>query len=169
MINIARLRLASLALATTSLVLGLAVAELWEGAVLVFILGIGAILALRRYSLQLGTPVFLLGAAGAAAGVFAQAQPVAMAMLVGFVAALAFWDLNAFYARLSGFESDEALLRLKKKHLRRLGPVLGLGLAAGLAGLGIRIQFSLGWALLLGAAVVVCLRLVLKAQKDQYK
>ncbi|GEM_PF-1836742 len=167
MISIARLRLVSLALATTSLVLGYAMAELWEGAVLVFILGMGAMLALRRYSLQLGTPVFLLMGLGAAAGAFARAQHVAM--LIGFVAVLAYWDLDAFYVRLLPFALDEALPRLKKKHLRRLGVVLGLGLAAGLLGLGVTIEFSLEWALLLGALIVVFLRLVLKVQKDQYK
>lgn len=164
MIDIARLRLASLAVATISLVLGFAVAELWQGAILLFILGVGAILALHWYPTRLGTPVFLLMGVGAAAGAFAKAQPVAM--LIGFVALLSFWDLDAFYVRLLAFASDEALPRLKKKHLQRLGSVLGLGLAAGLAGLGIRIQFSLEWAIFLGAVVVVCLRLVLKFQMN---
>lgn len=162
MTDLLRLRMISLAVATICLVIGFAVSELWEGAVLFLLVGVGGILALRRYASQLGTPLFLLMGVGAVAGAFSDALPGLM--LVGFMAALAFWDLDAFYTRMRGFESGEAMPRLKKKYLRRLGVVLALGLAAGLAGLSIRINFTIGWAVLLGAIVVVCLRLALQHQ-----
>lgn len=66
-------------------------------------------------------------------------QPLVFGLVGGF-AALAAWDLNRFYPRLKAFSPPEASRTAEKRHLVRLGVVLGSGLA--LAGLIQLLQFE---------------------------
>lgn len=82
-------------------------------------------------------------------------------LLLGMVAALAAWDLDAFRGRMAGFSHIENERRLIRAHLRRLGAVSGIGLLLGAAALFMRVQLSFGLALIiaflavLGAAFVL--------------
>jgi hypothetical protein len=103
--------------------------------------------------------VVFIGAAGY--GVW-QERPAGW-LLVSVVAALAVWDLDHFERRLRQAETNEADLR--RGHLQRLAVVTGLGLGLGLGlgwlALGVRVELSLGWAIILSLLAIVGLSRVL--------
>jgi hypothetical protein len=76
-------------------------------------------------------------------------------LLFGLVAALAAWDLARFSQRLQQARQviDEASLIWA--HLQRLLIIAGLGLLLGEIALAVRLEFNLGWALLLGLLLIL--------------
>lgn len=85
-------------------------------------------------------------------------------MLTGLLAALAAWDLAGFGRRLEQAGYVEQLERLQQAHLKRLGLVIGLSLAAALLARFVQLPLNLGGAILLGLLIIVGLgRLVREA------
>ncbi|HJZ48381.1 MAG TPA: hypothetical protein VKE41_14490 [Roseiflexaceae bacterium] len=76
-------------------------------------------------------------------------------MLGGLVAALAAWDLAHFAERLRGAGLVLQRAELTRTHLRQLASILGAGLLLGSIALGVRIDLTFGWALLIGALAIV--------------
>jgi hypothetical protein len=76
-------------------------------------------------------------------------------LLVGIVAALAAWDLDAFYKRLRRVTRIEQEARLVQNHLRRLLVALGLGLGLSAAALLLQYELRFGWAILLVLLVIL--------------
>jgi hypothetical protein len=101
--------------------------------------------------------VIFIGAAGY--GVW-QERPAGW-LLVSLVAALATWDLDHFERRLRRARPEIMETDLRPPHLQRLAVVAGLGLGLGWLALGIRVQLSLGWAIILSLLAIIGLSRVL--------
>ena len=150
------LRLLSLALAATALFVGYAWRGQWVWALLFLILGAAGWMLPKILARPLGTPLFVVFAA--AAGLGAANELPAVAMLIAILAALAYWDLDAFRERLKRVPASENTRLLEKLHAQRLGWVLGLGLALCLPGLLLHIKINLLWAMLLSLLIVIGIR-----------
>jgi len=89
-------------------------------------------------------------------------QPLVFGLVGGF-AALAAWDLNRFYPRLKAFSPPEAVHTAEKRHLMRLGVVLGSGLAlAGLIQL-LQFEFNFVTSFFLSLLALIGVRLIAAA------
>lgn len=75
-------------------------------------------------------------------------------MILASVAALIAWDLSQFDSRLRSAKRIEHEMDLIRAHARRLLIVAAIGLAVGEIALGVQVEFSFGWALLLGLLAV---------------
>lgn len=96
----------------------------------------------------------LIGLTGLAAwGVWAQLP--APWLLFGLVAALAAWDLAQFSQRLQQAHQVIGEAALIRVHLQRLLIMAGLSLLLGEIALAVRLDFNLGWALLLGLLLIL--------------
>jgi hypothetical protein len=143
----------SIILATLSLGLGYAMGRLWAGAALSVALGVLWLLGRRRgrgWAASVGMTCFV---GTAALGIWWQLS--APAMLVGSVAALAAWDLDHFTERMRSTDHVVGQDGMVRSHLRRLLIVSGIGLLLGGVALGVQIELSFGWALLLGASAIL--------------
>jgi hypothetical protein len=78
-----------------------------------------------------------------------------LALLPGVLGALAAWDLAWFAVRLRRAPMLTGESVLVQRHLRQLGAALGLGLAASLLALGIRLEFEFIIMFSLAAAVLI--------------
>jgi hypothetical protein len=140
-------------LATLGLALGYAAGQLWAGAALIVVLGVFWLLGRRGgrgWVASMGMTCFV---GAAALGIWWQLP--ASAMLAGAVAALAAWDLDDFVQRMQGTDHVVDEDGMARSHLRRLLIVGGVGLLLGGVALGIQIELSFGWALLLGASAIL--------------
>jgi hypothetical protein len=160
-------RLIPATIALTALIpaAGYALAARWAEALLCALVGAGWLAAARGrlgWGMSAG---FLLLVGLCAFGALSRVPPGWG--LVGVVAALAAWDLSAFAGRLAraGHVVDEPALW--RAHLRRLGPLLGAGLALGTVALLLRLNLSFGWALLLGIVAVVALSRAVASLREQ--
>lgn len=88
-------------------------------------------------------------------------------MLIVSSAALAAWDLDHFFGRLSAAEQVENEDRLWRVHVRRLVLVEGLGLLAGLMAVMISVQIPFWWEALLALAAVIGIRLVIESLRRE--
>ena len=151
-----RLRLLGLALAAIALFVGYAWKDKWIEALLFLILGAAGWMLPKMLARPLGSPLFVVFAA--AAGLGAANELPAPAMLIAILAALAYWDLDAFRERLKRVPASENTRLLEKLHVQRLGWVLGLGLALSLPGLLLHLKINLLWAMLLSLLIVISIR-----------
>lgn len=151
-----RLRLLSLALAAIALCIGYAWNDQWVWALLFLALGGAGWVLPKRLARPLGPPLFTVFAAAAGLGA-ANLLPTP-AMLLAILAALAYWDLDAFQERLKRVPASEDTRRLEELHLKRLAWVLGLGLALSLPGLLLHIKINLLWAMLLALLIIFGIR-----------
>jgi len=147
----------SLLAAAGTLAAGYALGGLGMGAIACLVIGAAGALGLLRPKIDFSQWLFIAFLSAATLGILIEMPE--LAMLLGLLAALAYWDLDAFQRRLGLVEPGEATSRLEKSHLGRLGLVLGLGLALGLAALFIRLNLTLCWGILLGLAIILGLRL----------
>jgi hypothetical protein len=76
-------------------------------------------------------------------------------MLAGVVAALAAWDLDHFDQRLRGAGLIPRRAELLRAHLRQLALAAGAGLLLGGIALGVRLELTFGWVVLIGALAIV--------------
>ena len=76
-------------------------------------------------------------------------------MLVGVVAALSAWDLDHFVQRLNGVGRVTKVRDLEQRHLQRLLIVDVSGLMLSVVALGIKVEFGLVTAMLLGLLVIL--------------
>jgi len=88
-------------------------------------------------------------------------------MLVGTIAALSAWDLDAFTRQLRVVDRVEQESELVRTHLRQLALVSGAGLLLGSVALVVQVDLSLGVALLLGLLVIIGLRQFLTALRRE--
>jgi hypothetical protein len=95
--------------------------------------------------------VIFIGAAGY--GVW-QERPAGW-LLVSLVAALVAWDLDHFERRLRRARPETKEADLRRVHLQRLAVVAGLGLGLGWLALGVRVELSLGWAIVLSLLAII--------------
>lgn len=138
--------------ATLILGLGFIFAAHWFGAALAVLLGLVWLIGQLRAAAWGPTFGLVSFVATAAWGVGQQVGPGWL--LAGVVAALAAWDLDRFTQRVrqAGMVADEAALT--RQHLRRLAPVLAIGLLAGGLALGVTIELSFALILFLGLLVI---------------
>jgi hypothetical protein len=71
-------------------------------------------------------------------------------MLLAAAGALVGWDLNQFESRLRSAKRTDNEAALIQAHVRRLLIVAATGLALSEIALGVQVEFSFGWTLLLG-------------------
>ena len=76
-------------------------------------------------------------------------------MLLGVVAALAVWDLGHFAVRLRAAGALPPTVELTRAHLRQLAIVAAASLLLGGIALGIRVELTFGWALLIAALAII--------------
>lgn len=146
--------IAAVLLATLSLGLTFGRNGEWAGALAGSGLGLVWITGLWRRWYWLAD-AGLAGFAGAAAWAIWLDLPAAPWLLPGMVAALVAWDLGRFARRLE-LPGRQIVHRagLIRSHLQRLGLAAGLGLLLGETALGLTLELSLGWALLLGLLAI---------------
>jgi hypothetical protein len=92
--------------------------------------------------------------AGAAAfGALLELSP--LPLVIGLIAALSAWDLGEFDRQLQRADAVEGEHVLKRRHLRRLLVVDGLGLLCAMVALAVQVRLSFGLALVLGLIALV--------------
>lgn len=161
----AYLRYVSLILAFSALVIGCALAGYGSWALLTALLGSLGTLSLDKWLRNQGTMLYL-GLAGATGfGMMIGLKP--LAMLIALVAALSFWDLDAFHQRLCQVETGDLTQALEKAHLKRLLSVLGIGFALALAGILGHVHLGMGWAILLGLGAILSIQLGLNIYQQR--
>jgi hypothetical protein len=84
-------------------------------------------------------------------------------MLLGVVAALAAWDLGHFAMRLRSAGAITQPAELTRAHLHQLAIVVAAGLLLGGIALGIRVELTFGWAILIAALAVIGLNRLIGA------
>ena len=119
----------------------------------------------KRNSTRVGD-IGLIAATGAAAvGVMLDAG--AAWMLVGLVAALTAWDLEAFGRWLQDCPIADEARALQRTHLQRLLVADLLGLGLGLLALQLRMRLRLAVLVLLGAVLAIGLSRVVRYLRRQ--
>ncbi len=81
-------------------------------------------------------------------------------LLLGQVAALAAWDLSEFSFRLDQLEEPQPAI--EKAHLRRLAPVVGVGILSGGLALGFTLKLNFNLVLLLGLLAFIALAQIVR-------
>jgi hypothetical protein len=152
-----RLHLVSFALACLALAAGYGLSGSTGWAVVLIGFGLAGWGIIKWLKLAAGNIFFILMIVAAGLGPGNGANP--FLMLISILAALAFWDLDAFLQRLALVEPSPITHELEHKHLRRLLVVLGAGLLLGGVGLVIKIELNLGWAVILGIVILIGIRL----------
>lgn len=158
-----RLRLTSFLLACAGLAIGCAVAGFWLWVLACAVLALAGWLLLRQTQTVLGSPVFLVFLVSAAVGLINGLS--FWAMLATLIAGLAFWDLDAFYWRLSRVQASDETRLVEKAHGKRLALALAAGGVLSAASLLVELmlssfeqKLSLGWAILLGLLIFISIR-----------
>jgi hypothetical protein len=153
---IGRAKWFSLAIAVILLAAGYALAGIWPGFLAALVLGAIGWFRPRPIRAYTGTVLFFALLGQAALGVLSQVSDPAM--LFVSLAALAYWDLDAFVTRLQRVNRGPLTSKLEQVHLVRLLMILGIGLGIGLVGLTVRLQLGLGTAMLLSLIVILGIR-----------
>ena len=152
-------------LAIFALALGYILGSLWLWLGLTIVLGLLWLVGQWRAWSWLDSPMLVTFAALAGLGVFLRVSP--FLMLFSLVSSLAAWDLSqaGYRFRQANHITDEALLQ--RTHLRRLGTVAVLGLLLGSLTLSLQLQLNLGWAIGLGALVIIGLSRVVRGVRRE--
>lgn len=145
--------LAHLAAATAGLAAGYLIKGQWTAAAVFTLLGGLWYAAQRRDVPGLGGLLMYMYLLALAYGLWL-GVPGPLTLLAG-TAALGAWDLGHFLHRLSGADRIDFDTGLGKAHIRRLLVVEGLGFAAGLAAVSVRMGLPFWWEVLLVALVVI--------------
>ena len=149
----------AIVLAALGLTLAYATRGLYLGAVTAGALGILCLIGQRR-AWHWTAVVGLIGFTGAAVvGVWLSLP--AVWMLLSTVTALAAWDLVGFANRIRSVPRIDAGSRPARAHLMYLVAVCGVAILSGMLALGVGVTLSFGWALLLGAVVLLGLSFVM--------
>ena len=138
----------STVLATFALATGYALSRLPIGTLVIIAFGFFWLIGQQRgwgWTASLG----LIGFMSAAAFGIVWGTPAAWMLFVS-VATLIAWDLHMFSQRLQKAKHIAGEAGLIRSHLRRMLIVAGLGLVLGEIALGVQVEFSFSWALLLG-------------------
>jgi hypothetical protein len=158
-------RKTSFFLACTFLSLALFMEQQWVWAALALCIGAAVWLLIDRIKWQTGWVAFFIFVAVAATGTYLGFPLWLMLPVVLF--ALVFWDLDAFLYRLSWFEPNERIQQMEKAHYIRLVMALVAGTVISLPGLFLRLDLSLGWAILLGLVIFLGIRLGIRAMGER--
>ncbi len=158
MIRVSQIAHGSTLLATGALAIGYALSGLPAGAPLIAAWGVFWLIGRQR---GWGWAVWpgLAGLVSAAAFGVWRGIPAAW-MLFAAVAALVAWDLDALAQRARSVGQVAGEAGLIQAHLRRVLIVGGGGLALGEIAASAQVEFSFGWALLLGLLALAGLGLV---------
>jgi glucose dehydrogenase len=151
-----RLRFWSFILACAGMVTGCAVGGRWLWTLAFFVLALAGALLLWKTQAGLGLLMFVVFQVSAVAGVLNGLSY--WAMLATMVAGLAFWDLDAFYWRLSQVKACDETRLVERAHRKRLMIALSAGALLGVGGLLFELKLSLGWAILLGLVIFIGFR-----------
>ncbi len=157
----ARLRVLSFGLACVFLCMGFGLQAEWAWSGGFLLLGIAGCFLLLKYKWPVGLAGFTIILIAAVAGIFLNIS--LWSALLAVVAGLGFWDLDAFNERLTRVPASEETLSLEKVHHKRLLLALGIGGGLVLFSLLIDFRLSLGWAILLGLAVILLVRLGIRS------
>ena len=141
--------------AVAGLATAYALGALWLPVATILVLGSVWIWGQRAGWSWLGWLMLVLVSLTAGVGAWLDLTP--LPLVVGFVAALSAWDLDTFARRLRRVDAVEHEERVKRRHLRRLVVVDGLGLALALLALNVQIRLSFGAALGLGLIALLAL------------
>lgn len=141
--------------ATVTLALSYAGQGLWAGAGLCVALGVLWLGGKWRGADWAADPC-LAGWVGLAAFGAWQGLPSGGSLL-SVVAALAAWDLSHFAGRLRRAGHVERRAELERAHLGQLATVAAIGALLGAAALGLRLELTFGWALLVGGLTIYSL------------
>ena len=123
-------------------------------------------LILHRRGVTWAAQFGLVAAAGAAATGMMLGAGSAW-MLVGLVAALTAWDLEAFGRWLQHCPAVDEARALQQTHLQRLLVADLLGLGLGLLALQLRMRLRLGFLVLLGVVLAIGLSRVVRYLRRQ--
>ena len=149
----AKLLFISTIIAMGALALGYGLIGLWTWAVFIVVLGFLWLFGQWRgwdWMASVGLTLFVSAAA------FGLWMGVGVGwMLVGVVAALSAWDLDHFVQRLNGVGRVTKVRDLEQRHLQRLLIVDVSGLMLSVVALGIKVEFGLVTAMLLGLLVIL--------------
>lgn len=159
--NTVLFRKLSFFLACFFLGLALLLGAQWLGAICALGLGIAGWFLLDKIRWHAGQAGFILLVAAAAGGIWIGLPLWLMLLVVLFT--LAFWDLDAFHYRIAGLKPDDRIKKLEKAHRDRLFLALITGGVISLAGVFIRLNLSLGWAIILGLVIVLGIRFGIRA------
>jgi hypothetical protein len=149
----AKLLLVSTIIAMGALALGYGLIGLWVWTMFIVTLGLVWLIGQRRDWGWMASVGLVLFVSTAAFGLWLGAGTGWM--LIGVVAALSAWDLDHFTQRLSGAGRVESARDLERRHLQRLLTVDVSGLVLAIVALGIKVEFGLGTATLLGLLVIL--------------
>ncbi len=106
----------------------------------------------RQWTWLASLGLFAFVGAGAA-GVWLGMNPILVAF--SMLGSLLAWDLAGFSRRLRGMAPEDDLRRIEKTHFVRLAGLGAIGMVLVLAGLGMNLRFSFGWAFLLTLAAIL--------------
>jgi len=143
----------SIILAGAALTVAYGLGALWLPAVGILVLKALWIVAQRANWSWMGWLMVVLFAGAAAVGTLLGLTPIPL--VVGLIAALSAWDLGEFARQLRCVDAVEHEQALKRRHLRRLLIVDGLGLLFALLTLSIQIKLSFGLAVVLGLVALL--------------
>lgn len=144
---------AAIILAGGALALGYGLGGLWSGVLLSLALSVCWLVAFWRDWLWMSAPGLGLCVVVAVGGLLLNLGTGWM--LVGVVAALSAWDLDAFVQRLRDVEWVADRRALERRHLMRLLIVDLLGLALAAVALGIELRLSFVATILLSLLMIL--------------
>jgi hypothetical protein len=125
----------------------------WVPAIAILLMGVLWIGSQRTRWTWLGWLMMALFSAAAAAGALLGLRPTLL--VVGLVGALSAWDLDGLASQLERVDAVERECVLKRRHLRRLLVVDGVGVVCAILALTIRVTVSFGVALMLGLIAIL--------------
>lgn len=143
----------SIVLAVSALAGAYAEAGLWIPAALIVSLAVSVIFTQRSGKAWTASLTTVLLASAAAVGAWLELQ--GWLLLMGLIAALSAWDLDAFARQLRSVDAVEQEQALKRRHLERLLIVDALALLLGVSALTVQIRLSFGLALVLALIALV--------------
>ncbi len=143
----------SIILAASALIVAYGLGALWLPAAGVLALAALWILGRRQNWAWISWLMLTLFAIAAAAGTWLDLKP--LPLVAGLIAALSAWGLDDFARQLRHVDAVEREQALKRRHLRRLLIVDGLGLLFAILALKVQIKLRFGLALVLGLVALV--------------
>jgi hypothetical protein len=141
-----------LIIATTILIWVYSFIGFWLYGVLIALVGLIWAAGIRRNQRGVNLGGLLVFVGSAAYGV--RVQAAAIWLLAATVFALIAWDLGEFRHRLAQVEVSGADRQLQAVHLQRLVIVSVVGLLAGAIALGLQVNLTFGWAVLIAVLMV---------------
>ncbi len=118
---------------------------IWPVALALLLLAALILYLVKRNFTYLSALTFTLQTVAASVGLL-RGIDLSLALL-GFICALAAWDLDGFARRLAYAAPDDNLPYLERQHFLRVGLILLLGLAISYVTLNIRVGFSFDLAI----------------------